>query len=161
MHDAELLQKTAEYKVAFAQDPKSFVRGVLEFCKQADVQLSGVPNGEYEVRPKKNLFMRILPWLAVLGGGYLALKGGEAWGRYANASKNPYGPIKGPTLKLLEKLHGGKFLYPGQPGYDETKDLRQLRQEQEWEAKYGPNSRLDMKSFWENNGVNPDAVAES
>ena len=150
MHDAELLQKTADYKAAFAQDPSSVVRGVLMFCKQAEY------SDDYEVKKKKSLFGKILPWVAVLGGGYAALKGGELWGRYANASKNPYGPIKGPTLKLIEKLTNSKFLYPGQPGYDEAKDTRQLRQEKEWEAKYGPGSRKDMKSFWTHNGIDPD-----
>jgi hypothetical protein len=51
-----------------------------------------------------SLWQRIKPWLLLLGGGYLALKGGERWGRFAQEHDYPQGPVKGPLVAALGAL---------------------------------------------------------
>ena len=103
--------KLAEYERHLRNDPRSFVEGVVSFCKQAE----GYGDGE-------STFSKILPWLLAIGGGYALLNLGSSWGRYAEKTGNKLGPVKGPLGKLVEGMlpkDQPKPVWPGEPGYDD------------------------------------------
>ena len=90
------------YRSWLLADPKAFVAGVRGFCKQAAQQRVVFMGGDDEDsgRAEKGLWDTIKPWLIGLGGGYLALKGGEWWGRYAQSRGYRQGPITGPFVAM-------------------------------------------------------------
>lgn len=94
----------ARYRSQFLANPPAFVEGVRGFCKQAGMS-------ETWDSLKLPLFLALL--------AYGGLKAGSAWGRYANRTQNPNGPVKGPFMKLVEGAlpEGQKVVWPGQPGY--------------------------------------------
>lgn len=120
--------RVAVYRQHLRNDPKSFVEGVASFCKQAARYDDG----------KRSTMSRVLPWLLALAGGYAALKAGSGWGRYAQATDNPNGPIKGPIGKLLELSlpKGNKVLWPGQDGYDDVIRLRTAQDDAKWNREF-------------------------
>ena len=48
----------------------------------------------------RSLWDKMKPWVIGLGAGYLGLKGGEWWGRYAQSRGYRQGPIAGPFVAL-------------------------------------------------------------
>lgn len=137
MHDDELLQKSAGYEAALMHDPSSFVQGVVSFCKAAEEQASA--GDVYETGRHRGFLARVLPWVLALGGGYLAMKAGSGWGRYANATNNPNGPVKGPIMKMLELSlpKGNNVLWPGQKAFDDVLDLRRAQDNMAWDRQFG------------------------
>ena len=93
------------YKSWYDSNPSAFVEGALGFCKQA-----AFGDTAWET---------VKPLLLAMALGYGALKLGSGWGRYANATGNPNGPVKGPILKMLEAAlpAGEKLVYEGTPEY--------------------------------------------
>jgi hypothetical protein len=98
--------KLAEYRKSIRSNPDAFVQGIRSFCKTAQYK-----------EEEKSLFDKILPWALAIGGGYLALKGGEYWGRHAHATNNQNGPVKGPIVGFLKALlpKGKKPKEPADP----------------------------------------------
>lgn len=95
-------------------DPAAFAAGARSLCKSASAYDGG-----------SSLWDRVKPWLIALAVGYGGLRLGSAWGRHAEKTKNPHGPVKGPlsemTKSIVEASFPGKTVYyPGQEGYDEA-----------------------------------------
>jgi len=123
------------YRDSFRSDPDAFLEGVASFCKQA----------EYD--DERTLWQKLKPWLFALGGGYLALKLGERWGRYAEKNDNPAGPIKGPIGEALEwMLPGRKVVWPGSKEYDRVKAVRTAQDDATWNRMFG-NSVANGKAM--------------
>ena len=95
-----------EYQKAFRSNPNAFLEGARRFCKEA----ASAPGYAY-VDDEPSLWEKLRPWLLGIGGGYLALRAGEAWGRHAGKTGAPDGPVIGPIRELLLKAsHPGKEL---------------------------------------------------
>ena len=95
------------YRSWLLANPKAFVEGVRGFCKtaaQRRIMIVGGDNDESEPETEKSLWDTIKPWIIGLGGGYLALKAGERWGRFAQKHNYKYGPILGPALAGLNAV---------------------------------------------------------
>ena len=95
-------------------DPAAFAAGARSLCKSAAL-----------VNDISDLWGRVKPWLIALALGYGGLRLGSAWGRHAEKTKNPHGPIKGPLSEITKSvveanLPGQTVYFPGQPGYDEA-----------------------------------------
>ena len=102
-----------EYQKAFRSNPDAFIEGARRLCKEAasipriTFQDVGAGDGEDE----DSLWEKLRPWLIGIGGGYLALRAGEMWGRHAGKTGAPDGPIVGPVRELLLRgSHPGKEL---------------------------------------------------
>jgi hypothetical protein len=100
-------EELKRYAYIMARDPKSFIEGARSFCKQAQYQ------------DGRSTWSKVMPTLAILGGAYLSLKAGSGWGRYAEQTGNPNGPIKGVIGKMLEGLlpQDQKVYWKGSPEY--------------------------------------------
>lgn len=96
------------YREAFLADPKAFVSGARTLCKQA---------GAAET------WDAVKPWLLALAIGYGGLKLGSGWGRYAEHTKNPNGPVVGPFMSAMNVLlpTTERIYWMGQPGYGKAK----------------------------------------
>jgi len=109
-------QDFRRYRSLLKSNPSAFVEGVRGFCtfhKQAAVKQAGI----------SETWDAVKPWLIALAIGYGGMKLGSGWGRYANKTDNPNGPVKGPLMKIVEGfLPKGKRIYwPGQDGYEAVK----------------------------------------
>lgn len=93
------------FRTLFLSDPSAFVEGAQGLCKKAGLR-------ETWDAVKLPLLLGLLTY----GGA----KAGTAWGRYAQRTGNPNGPVKGPIMKLLEAAlpDGERVLYKGTPQYD-------------------------------------------
>lgn len=113
----------SRYRNWLKSNPSAFVEGARGFCKQAGI------GGTWRA---------IKPWVLALLGGYLAMRAGSAWGRYANRTDNPNGPIKGPFLKILEGAlpEGEKLVYPGTKAYDDIIAYRTKQDDAKWDAMF-------------------------
>lgn len=126
----------ADYRQCLRDDPRSFVEGVASFCKQAQARERG-----------DSPFRRVLPWLLGLAGIYGAMKFGSGWGRYAEKTDNPNGPVKGPIAKLLELSlpEGNRVVWPGQKAYGDVMSYRTAQDDAKWNAEFG-NSVADGRA---------------
>ncbi len=61
-------------------------------------------NGEEGGSDEKSLWDKIKPWVIGLGGGYLALKAGDKWGRFAQKHGYKQGPVVGPFVAAAGSL---------------------------------------------------------
>jgi len=120
--------KFAAYKEYHDANPDAFLEGVVSFCKKASDDGTG-----------KSMWQRIWPWLVALGGGYLAMKAGEGWGRYAQQHDNPAGPIKGAFGEIVTGLlpKGEHVVWPGSKEYDEVMEVRRAQDDARWNRLYG------------------------
>lgn len=113
----------SRYRRQLLSNPSAFVEGARDFCKQAGTS---------------ETWDSIKPWLLAAALGYGALKLGSGWGRYANSTGNPSGPVKGPILKLLESAlpEDNRFVYKGTPEYDDLIAYRTRQDDAKWDAMF-------------------------
>ncbi len=84
-----------------------FVKGAAGFLsRDDDDDDDGIPR-------KKSILRKMLPWIVAAGGGALALKYGDLWGRHAAAAGIDDGPVKGTLKAIAEAATGHKFRYRG------------------------------------------------
>lgn len=83
--------KFAAYRKSFQSNPNAFLEGVVSFCKQASDDDDGILG-------------RIFPWVLGLGGAYGAMLLGDTWGRHAQKTGNPLGPVRGPLVAMFNKF---------------------------------------------------------
>lgn len=102
-YDAVLCEKAAEYSDLYALDPEAFERG---FMKVAQYYEEPQQQGR-----AKTMWQKAKPW--VIGGAATlgALGLGSMYGRHAQRTGNPYGPIKGSLVDFAEWLTGKQFRY--------------------------------------------------
>lgn len=89
------------YKEWYRSNPSAFVEGAHSFCKQASASKRVQDLGMEE---EKSLWDEIKPWVYALGGGVLALRGGELWGRYAKDHGYDQSVFTGPFIALGNQL---------------------------------------------------------
>ena len=102
-------QDISRYRSWLLANPSAFVEGVLGFCKQAQYmpQQRMAPvqrQDDDDEDDNRSLWDRMKPWVIGLGAGYVGLKGGEWWGRYAQSRGYRQGPVKGPFVALANGL---------------------------------------------------------
>ena len=124
-YDAVLCEKAAEYSVLYTLDPEAFERG---FSKVAAVEPEYEEAEEEDANPglrgrlsrfkrlKNGLtWERVKPWLiggAVATGALgLGLGLGSRYGRHAERTHNPYGPIRGSAIDFGEWITGKYLRY--------------------------------------------------
>jgi len=102
------------YRNWLLANPRAFVAGARGFCKQAGLSETW-----------DSIKLPLLLGLLTYGG----MKAGTAWGRYAQRTGNPNGPIKGPLLKVLEAALPADehVVYKGTPEYDSVRAYRMNR----------------------------------
>ena len=117
------------YRGLFLSNPSAFVKGVHGFCKRAS------EDGGLWDSIKKPLLLGLL--------AYGGLRAGSSWGRYANSTGNPNGPIRGPLLKILEAAlpKDEHLVYPGTKQYDDVVAYRTAIDDAKWDAAHGNSVR--------------------
>lgn len=114
------MSSLSDYREAFRSNPNAFVKGARRFCKEAasSGMFGGGRGRGRDDDDDRDLFDRVLPWLIGLPAGFLALRGASQWGRYAERTGSPYGPIMGPlkTLALMASHPGHDIHWDRSPG---------------------------------------------
>lgn len=105
-YDAVLLEKAAEYSDLYSLCPDSFERGFTKIGQYYAGQDPDVDNSR-----SRTLWKKVKPWLigGAVAAGALGL--GSMYGRHAQRTSNPYGPIRGSLVDFAEWLTGKRFRY--------------------------------------------------
>lgn len=90
---------------------------------------------------EKGLWDRLKPWVIGLGGGYLALRAGDKWGRFAQKHGYTQGPIKGPLTAAFGSLLGPDYKLQGTSTREEAAQRDQALAEtrDSWDARVNPD----------------------
>ena len=113
----------ARYRRQVLANPPAFVEGVQGMFKQAGLSETW-----------DSVKLPLLLTLLTYGG----MKAGTAWGRYANSTGNPNGPVKGPLLKVIEAAlpKDRYFVYKGTPEYDDIMAYRTAQDGAKWDKMF-------------------------
>ena len=92
-----------QYRFAMTQGNRYFRPGDPGY-ENAMALANRVRADDDEEDDDRSLWDKIKPWVIGLGGGYLALKAGDKWGRFAQKHGYKQGPVVGPFVAAVGSL---------------------------------------------------------